>query len=127
MHPNYCQVTILLVVDLCSSLACFMMTRPLPANCSLVARKLPTNVIMKQELIFYGYGVCTTIIGLYCGTDRLIGYSVGDMSEWVICMCRLGKFFLALMEYCVLSFFAPPLSSLFPDHPHQVTSLNLLV
>ena len=32
MHPNYCQITILSVVDLCSSLAYmyFMMTQPLP-------------------------------------------------------------------------------------------------
>ena len=30
MHPNYCQITILLVVDLCSSLGYFMMTQPLP-------------------------------------------------------------------------------------------------
>ena len=30
MHPNYCQITVLLVVDLCSSLAYFMMTHPLP-------------------------------------------------------------------------------------------------
>ena len=30
MHPNYCQITILLVVDLCSSLAYFMMIQPLP-------------------------------------------------------------------------------------------------
>ena len=39
MHPNYCQVTILLVVDLCSSLAYFMMTQPLP-----IAGKLPIKL-----------------------------------------------------------------------------------
>ena len=49
MHPNYCQNTILLVVDLCSSLAYFMMTQPLPIAGklpikTLVARQLPTNV-----------------------------------------------------------------------------------
>ena len=33
MHPNYYQITILLVVDLCSSLAYFMMTHPLPIVC----------------------------------------------------------------------------------------------
>ena len=48
MHPNYCQITILLVVDLCSSLAYFMMTQPLPIAGkipikTLVARQLPTN------------------------------------------------------------------------------------
>ena len=36
MHPNYCQITILLVVDLCSSLVYFMITHPLP-----IAGKLP--------------------------------------------------------------------------------------
>ena len=30
MHPNYYQITTLLVVDLCSSLAYFMMTHPFP-------------------------------------------------------------------------------------------------
>ena len=30
MHPDYWQITILLVVDLCLSLADFMMTQPLP-------------------------------------------------------------------------------------------------
>ena len=48
MHPNYWQITILLVVDLCSSLAYFMMTQPLPIASklpikTLVARQLPTN------------------------------------------------------------------------------------
>ena len=48
MHPNYCQITILLVVDLCSSLAYFMITQSLPIAGklpikSLVARQLPTN------------------------------------------------------------------------------------
>ena len=48
MHPNYCQITILLVVDLLSSLAYFMMTHPLPIASklpikTLVAKQLPTN------------------------------------------------------------------------------------
>ena len=48
MHPNYYQITILLVVDLCSSLAYFMMTQPLPIAGKLpiktsVARQLPTK------------------------------------------------------------------------------------
>ena len=48
MHPNYWQITILLVVDLCSPLAYFMMTQPppivgkLPIK-TLVAKQLPTN------------------------------------------------------------------------------------
>ena len=49
MHPNYCQITILLVVDLCSSLAYFMMTQPLPIASklsikTLVAGQLPINI-----------------------------------------------------------------------------------
>ena len=49
MHPNYCQITILLVVDLCSSLAYFVMTQSLPIVSKLpikplVARQLPTNI-----------------------------------------------------------------------------------
>ena len=44
MHPNYCQITtILLVVDLRSSLAYFMMTHPLP-----IAGKLPIKTTAKQ-------------------------------------------------------------------------------
>ena len=39
MHPNYCQITILLVVDLRSSLAYFMMTHHLP-----IAGKLPIKL-----------------------------------------------------------------------------------
>ena len=48
MHPNYWQITILLVVDLCSSLAYSMMTQPLPIAGklhikTLVAKQLPTD------------------------------------------------------------------------------------
>ena len=48
MHPNYWQITILLVVGLCSSLAYSMMTHPLPIAGkmpieTLVAKQLPTN------------------------------------------------------------------------------------
>ena len=48
MHPYYWQITILLVVDLCSSLGYFMMTQPLPITGklpikTLVAKQLPTN------------------------------------------------------------------------------------
>ena len=49
MHPNYWQITVLLVVDLFSSLAYFMMTQPLPIASklpikTLVAKQLPTNI-----------------------------------------------------------------------------------
>ena len=48
MHLNYWQITILLVVDLCLSLANFMTTQPLPIAGkfpmkTLVAKQLPTN------------------------------------------------------------------------------------
>ena len=46
MHPNYWQITILLVVDLCSSLAYFMMTQPLP-----IARKLPIKTLVARQLL----------------------------------------------------------------------------
>ena len=45
MHPNYWQITILLVVDLCSSLAYFMMTHPLP-----IAGKLPIKTLVTKQL-----------------------------------------------------------------------------
>ena len=50
MHPNYCQITILLVADLCLLLAYFMMTHPLPiaGKLPMVARQLPTIVIVVQ-------------------------------------------------------------------------------
>ena len=48
MHYNYCQITILLVVDLYSSLAYFVMTHYLPVAGKLhiktvVAKQLPTK------------------------------------------------------------------------------------
>ena len=63
MHPNYWQITILLVVDLCSSLADFIMIQPLPIAGNLpiktlVAKQLPTNnniIIMCVQRIW----VCT--------------------------------------------------------------------
>ena len=45
MHPNYCQITILLVVHLCSSLAYFMMAQPLP-----IAGKLPIKTLVARQL-----------------------------------------------------------------------------
>ena len=43
IHPNYYQITVLLVVDVCSSLAYFMMTHPLP-----VAGKLPIKTLVAR-------------------------------------------------------------------------------
>ena len=59
MHPNYWQITILLVVDLCSSLAYFMTTQPLPIAGklpikTLVAKQLPTNNIICYLFTFSG-------------------------------------------------------------------------
>ena len=53
VHPNQCYVTDLLVVDLRSSLAYFMMTHPLPVTGklpikTLVARQLPTNKCIRM-------------------------------------------------------------------------------
>ena len=45
MHPKYWQITVLLVVDLCSSLAHSMMTQPLP-----IAGKLPTKTLVAKQL-----------------------------------------------------------------------------
>ena len=58
MHPNHCQITILLVVHLSSSLAYFMMTHPLPIAGTLpiktlVARQLPTNIIIHVHSCVY--------------------------------------------------------------------------
>ena len=67
MHPNYCQITILLVVDLCSSLAYFMMTHPLtvagklPIK-TLVARQLPTK---RNTCRLLSYCLCNSIINFY--------------------------------------------------------------
>ena len=45
MHPNYCQITIMLVVDLCSLLVYFMMIHPLP-----IAGKMPIKTLVAKEL-----------------------------------------------------------------------------
>ena len=67
MHPNYCQITILLVFDLCSSLAYFTMTQPLPIAGKLpikilVAKQLPTNMYIISMLSTYVVvGVCVHV------------------------------------------------------------------
>ena len=68
MHPSYCQITILLVVDLCSSLVYFMMTQPLP-----IAGKLPIRTLVAKQLTTNNYIVhcmyiaCTTMCVCVCG------------------------------------------------------------
>ena len=61
MHPNYWQITIkfLLVVDLCSSLAYFMMTQPLP-----IAGKLPIKTLVAKQLLTNDYA-CHIIMIMY--------------------------------------------------------------
>ena len=68
MHPNYCQGTILLVVDLCSSLAYLMMTQPLPMAGklpikTLVAKQLPTNI---YYIIYIIYIYICTLADMRC-------------------------------------------------------------
>ena len=60
MHPPYWQITILLVVDLCSSLAYFTMTQPLP-----IAGKLPIKTLIAKQLptsIYTSLTLCNNII-----------------------------------------------------------------
>ena len=59
MYPNYCQITIMLVVDLCSSLAYFMMTQSLP-----IAGKLPIKTLVARQLPTNGYGRVTQSLSL---------------------------------------------------------------
>ena len=92
MHPNYWQITILLVVDLCSSLAYFMMTQPLliagklPIK-TLVAKQLPTNTCTCTCICIHvcmcKY-MCTMI---QCGIAQLvqsIGYVYALRPEYII-------------------------------------------
>ena len=72
VHPNYCQihihVTILLVVDLCSSLAYFVMTHPL-----LIAGKLPTCI--KTLVASVSFVRCS----VFCALLRRVG---GSNPRW---------------------------------------------
>ena len=64
MHPNYWQITILLVVDLCSALAYFMMIQLLP-----IAGKLPIKTLVAKQLPTSIHTHTTT--GLVIGTRLL--------------------------------------------------------
>ena len=104
MHPNYRQITILLVVDLCSSLAYFMMTQPLPIAGklpikTLVAKQLPTNVIKwlvwvsplcTQHAFFYLLvgGIGSMVVHLIYH-DPLIYYSPTIDFIWSIAYVRI--------------------------------------
>ena len=71
MHPNYWQITILLVVDVCSSLAYFMMTQPLP-----IAGKLPIKTLVAKQLPTNMYAAPTVMVSLcsyrVSGSERLL-------------------------------------------------------
>ena len=56
MHPNYCQIIILLVVDICLSLAYFMMIQPLP-----IAGKLPIKTLVAKQLPTCSVCVCVCV------------------------------------------------------------------
>ena len=57
MHPNYWQITILLVVDLCSSLVYFMMIQFLP-----IAGKLPIKTLVAKQLPINMYAAPTVMV-----------------------------------------------------------------
>ena len=76
MHPNYWQITILLVVDLYSSLAYFMMTQPLPIAGklpikTLVAKQLPTSYVTVAIIPFtYMYAVSIVYMHMHAQCFR---------------------------------------------------------
>ena len=68
MHPNYCQITILLVAHLCSSLAYFMMTQPLP-----VAGKLPIKTLVAIEATTNNYAHGIQLLHKFKNTHEISG------------------------------------------------------
>ena len=79
MHPNYWQRTILLVVDLCSSLAYFMMTQPLP-----IASKLPTKTLVARQLPTNQYAWLDIILHRSCTHTYFYSYMHESSSVMVI-------------------------------------------
>ena len=100
MHPNYCQITILLVVDLCSSLAYFMMTQPLPIAGklpikTLVAKQLPTNVHTPLTWIDVCAHACTSSSSLVQLTCTIVwNILINSTSSLVLQLvtCIWGKY-----------------------------------
>ena len=66
VHPNKCHVTALLVVDLRSSLAYFMMTHPLP-----IVGKLPIKTLVARQLPTKGCYVYNMVPECYTHTHTL--------------------------------------------------------
>ena len=64
MHSNYWQITILLVVDLCSSLAYFMMIQSFP-----IAGKLPIKTLVAKQPPTNFFNMHT--IDTYSDTDNI--------------------------------------------------------
>ena len=93
MYPNYWQITILLVVDHCSSisLAYFMMTQPLPiagklSIKTLVAKQLPTNII---KWLAWVSPLCTQHAFFY------------------LLVCSIGSMVVHLMYHDPLIYYSP--------------------
>ena len=61
MHPNYWQITILLIVDLCSSLAYSIMTQPLP-----IAGKFPIKTLVAKQLPTNDYAIESVCMKVLC-------------------------------------------------------------
>ena len=83
MHPDYCQITTLLVFDLCSLLAYFMITHPL-----LIADKLPIKTLVARQLPISMYVCMYDIVGMFIGhylaTKGFIGKLPATTGVWVI-------------------------------------------
>ena len=78
MHPDYCQITILLVVDLCSSLAYFVMTQPLPIAGKMLMKTL---VASNYQLILIH------VLAHLCKPVQAYMYVQSLLSYTYICIC----------------------------------------
>ena len=87
MHPNYSQISILLVVDLCSSLAYVMMTQPLSK-----ASKLPIKTLVARRLPTNNHIILSVVFNVHVSVYSII---VGDLSSMLF-ECNI---FLSLRFY----------------------------
>ena len=79
MHPNYWQITILLVVDLYSLLAYFMMIQPLP-----IAGKLPIQTLVAKQLPTHVHTHTHT------HTHKLSPFPLHQCSKVITCLYTCG-------------------------------------
>ena len=98
MHPNYWQITISLVVGLCSSLAYFMMTHPLP-----IAGKLPIKTLVDTQLptnnnIMLPWGSCLSKLTGLLMTEIVI--HVDSKGTHIIVFSTLVNNEVLMMYYC---------------------------